>query len=143
MSDPLVNWLAGETVIHANALATVTRNVLVVRDGMRMAQTVIAIEKVTGLRKVTTTNPGFLVISCGLFTIAAASYFSKQGGNVTLPIAMVGAMFVMGYIGTRRAAVLFLMGDERIESIQGSFREATSVIRAVNRTRGSSVEMGV
>ena len=127
-------------MVHRNPLATITRNVLVVRDGLRGTRSIIAIKRITGLRKVTTTNPGLLVVSCGLFTIAAASYASRQPIEVTIPIAFIGSLFVMGYIGTRRAAVLFLMGDERIESIRGSFREATSVIRSVNRARGSNLE---
>jgi hypothetical protein len=136
MGDPIVHALAGETVVHANTLGAVTRNCLVVRDSLRGAQTVIAIERVLGMKKVTTTNPGLLVISCGLFTIAAASYVSKQGVEISAVIGAVGSLFVMGYVGTRRASVLFLLGNESIESVKGSFREATSMIRAVCRVRG-------
>ena len=136
MGDTIVNALAGETVIHTNPLGAVTRNCLVVRDRQRGAQMVIAIDRVTGMKKVTTTNPGLLVISCGLFTIAAASYVSKQGVEISAVIAAVGALFVMGYVGSRRASVLFLMESESIESVRGSFREATSMIRAVCRVRG-------
>jgi len=135
MNDAIVNALAGETVVHANALAAVTSNCVVVRDGLMGAQVVVGIETITAVRKVTTTNPGLLVISCGLFTIAAASYVSKQGLEISVPIAIVGSLFVMGYVGTRRAAVLFLLENESIESAKGSFREATSVIRAVQRMR--------
>lgn len=141
MSDAIINALAGETVIHTNPLATITRNVLVVRDGLRGGRAVIAIDSIAGMRKVTTTNPGLLVISSGLFTIAAASYASKQGIEVTVALAFVGSLFVMGYLGTRRAAVLFLLGNDRLESVKGTFREATAIIRAVNKARGSNLEM--
>lgn len=136
MNDAIVNVLAGETIVHTNALATVTRNVLVVREGRRGAQAVIGIESISGMRKVRTTRPELLVIACGLVTVAAASFVSNQGLDVALPIALVACLFVIGYLGTRRAAVLFLTNDESIETVRGSFREATSVIRAVNRTRG-------
>lgn len=139
MGDTIVNALAGETVVHANALGAVTRNCLVVREGARGAQMVFAIDRVTAMKKVTTTNPGLLVISSGLFTIAAASYVSKQGVEISAVIAAVGALFVMGYVGSRRASVLFLLGNESIESVKGSFREATSMIRAVRHVRGTEL----
>ena len=135
MSDAFVDSLMGETVVHTNALAAVTRNFVVVRYGSGEVRTVIGNEAIRSIRKVTTTRPGLLVISCGLFTIAAASYVSKQGMDVSLAIALIGSLFVMGYVGTRRAAVLFLLENESIESVKGSFRDATSVIRAVNRVR--------
>jgi hypothetical protein len=135
MTEDLVNALSGETVVHSNALATVTRNCVVIRDGFRGAQAIISIDTITGLRKVTTTRPGLIVVSCGLFVMTAASYVSKQGWEVVGPIAVIACLFILGYIGTRRAAVLFLMEREKIESIQGSYREATSVIRAVERMR--------
>jgi hypothetical protein len=141
MSDTILDALAGEKLLHSNALATVTLNYLVVREGVPGVQTVIAIERVTGIRKLTTTNPGLLVISGGLFTISAASYASKQGLQISLPIALLAALFVLGYLGTRRAAVLFLTENERIESAKGSFREATAVIRAVCRVRGTDLEV--
>jgi hypothetical protein len=131
--DVILNALAGETLVHQNALASVTTNCVVVREALRGARVVISIDSLVGLRKLTTTHPGLLVISCGLFTIAAASYASKQGLHIAVPIGFIGMLFVMGYLGTRRAAVLFLMENESIETLRGSLREAASVIRAVER----------
>jgi hypothetical protein len=143
LNDPIANALAGEIVVHANALSTVTRKFLVIRDSVSGSQVMVSTGSITEVRKVTTTNPGFLVISSGLFTIAAASYASHQGMDVSIPIALLGALFVMGYVGTRRAAVLFVMGNDRIKTVRGSFREATSVIRAVHRVRESDLEPNV
>ncbi len=143
MNDAIADALAGEIVLHSNALAVVTRNCVVVREGMRGARIVMSVESITGVRKVTTTNPGLLVISCGLCTIAAAAYASKQPWEVSVTIALIGSLFIMGYIGTRRAAVLFVLENENIESLKGTFREATSTIRAVERVRRKDLSLDV
>ncbi len=135
MPDTILDVLTGETVVHANPLATVTRNCLVVRDDVRRSHSVIGITRIRDVRQVNTTNPALLAISGGLLTIAAAAYTSHQGYEVSVPIGLLGISFILGYIGTRRAAVLFLLEDQSIESKRGSYREATSIIRAVKQVR--------
>ena len=133
MDDAIVNALMGETVVHANPMATVTRNCLVMRDDMRRTRAIIAIQSIKQIRKVNFTNPALLVISVGLFTIAAAAYSSHEGYEVSGTLAVIGLLFFLSYFSTRRAAVLFLLENQSIESRRGSYRDATSVIRAVKR----------
>jgi hypothetical protein len=133
MDDVVFNALAGETLVYKNALATVTSNLVLVRDRLRGALIVVRLEHLIEVRRLTSTNPGLLVISCGIFMIAAGSFASKEGLQVVVPIAIIAMLFVVGYFGTRRAAVLFLLDDESIQTFEGSFREAASVIRAVER----------
>jgi hypothetical protein len=133
MDDVVFNALAGETLVYKNALATVTSNLVLVRDRLRGALIVVRLEHLIEVRRLTSTNPGLLVISCGILTIAAGSLASKEGLQVVVLIAVIAMLFVVGYFGTRRAAVLFLLDNESIESSEGSFREAASVIRVVER----------
>jgi hypothetical protein len=138
--DPIVAALAGETVTYANPLATVTRNCIVVRDAVRGAHTILLIDSLTGLRKLATTLPALLVVAGGIFTIAAAAFVSKQGMETVVPMALVGLLFVMGYLGTRRAAVLFLTQSESVQSIKGSYREAAALVRAVEAMRTAAAQ---
>jgi hypothetical protein len=133
MDDALVNALMGETVVHSNPIATVTRNCLVVRYDARRAQAIISLQSIKGMRKVNFTNPALLVIAAGLFTIAAAAYSSHEGYEVSGALSAVGLLFLLSYFLTRRATVLFLLENQNIESKSGSYREATSIIRAVER----------
>jgi hypothetical protein len=130
-----LNALTGETVVHANPLGTVTSNCLVLRDETRRAQAIIGIESIKEMRRVNTTNPSFLVISAGLFTIAAGAYASHEPLQVSGIMGLIGIFFVLGYLATRRAAVLFLLEDQCIESMKGSYSDAISIMRAVRRAR--------
>ncbi len=131
MQDPLLDVLSGETLVHANALATVTRNCLVVRNEHKQA--VIGIQAVREMRKQKFTNSNLLVIAAGIFTIAAAAYASHSGYEVSIALAIIGCAFVAAYFSTRRASIVFLLDDQAIESGKGTYREATSTMRAVNR----------
>jgi hypothetical protein len=120
-------------VVHANTIATVTRNCLVVRYDARRAQAIISLKSIKGMRKVNFTNPALLVIAAGLLLIAAAAYASHEGYEVSSALAAVALLFLLAYFLTRRATVLFLLENQNIESKRGSYREATSIIRAVER----------
>ncbi len=135
MNEAILNALMGETVVHENPLAVVTRNCLVMRDDTRRAHTVIGLNSIKAIRKVKTTNPALLVISAGLFTIAAGAYASHEGVEVSATMGLIGLSFVGSYIGTRRAAVMLTMEDQSIETRRGTYREAASVIRAVEQMR--------
>jgi hypothetical protein len=140
MDDAIVNSLMGETVVHSNPIATITRNCLVVRYDARRAQAIIGLQSIHGMRKINFTNPALLVISAGLLLIAAAAYSSHEGYEVSCAMACISLLFIVGYFLTRRATVLFLLENQSIESKRGSYREATSIIRAVNRLRAENLE---
>jgi hypothetical protein len=133
MDDVISNILMGETVVHKNPLATVTRNCLIVRDQIRGAQAIISFQSIRKIEKVNTTNISLLAIASGFLTIAAAAYSSHERYEVAAGIGLIGLLFVFGYFSTRRAAILFLLDDQSIKTARGSYREATSIIRAVER----------
>jgi hypothetical protein len=135
MADALLETLTGETVIHANPLATVTRNCLLIRDESRKTQVVIGIQNIRALRKVDTTHVGLLAIAGGLFTIAAAAQASHTGSEASAGIALLGIIFVLAYFSSRQAAILCLVADGSIETRRGTFQQATAILRAVKRMR--------
>jgi hypothetical protein len=136
--DPVLSSLVGETVTHANALATVTRNCVIIRDTLRGTLIIVAIHRLTGLRKSYATVPVLLVVSIALFVIAAAAWASKQGRETVGPIAALGLLFLLIFLSSSRAAVVFLMDKEIVESVKGSYNEATAVIRAVEHVRAAA-----
>jgi len=133
MEDVISNILMGETIVHKNPLATVTRNCLIIRDQIRGAQAIISFQSIRRIERINTTNIALLAIASGFFTIAAAAYSSHERYEVSAGIGLLGLLFVFGYFSTRRAAILFLLDDQSIETGRGSYREATSIIRAVER----------
>jgi hypothetical protein len=137
MSNAILDALPDEPVLQTNSLATVTPTVVVLRTAHGPSHIVVSVSSVHGMRRVKTTYPGLLVISAALFLIAAAAYASKQGANTAIAMAVFGLAFLIFYFGSRRASVLFALDDEKIETVQGSLREAAAVIRAVRKARAN------
>ncbi len=136
--DSVLSALVGETVTHSSALATVTRNCVIIRDSLRGALIIVAIHRLTGLKKSYATVPVLLVVSIALFVIAAAAWASKQGNETVGPIVALGFLFLLIFLSSSRAAVVFLMEKEIVESVKGSYNEATAVIRAVEHVRAAA-----
>lgn len=122
--------LASEQILHANSLATVTTNFIVVRRPQARAETIIGLLRISKVRHIETSHPGLLVIASGVYLLAAAAACSKQGDQAGLPLAVVGTIFVFAYFMTRRAAVAFLVGREATETAHGSLREAAALMKA-------------
>jgi|SRR5947209_552540 len=133
MANAILDALPDEPVLQSNSLATVTSSYVIVRMAQGSAHNVISVAGIDDVKRVKTTYPGLLVISAALFLIAAAAYSSKQGGNAAIPMAIFGLAFLIFYFGSRRATVLFSVYGENIETVQGSFREASALIKAVRK----------
>jgi hypothetical protein len=139
MSNAILDALPDEPVLQTNSLATVTPTFVVVRTARGPAHNIISVSSVTDLRRAKTTYPGLLVIAAALFLIAAAAYSSKQGANAAIPMAIFGLAFVVFFFGSRRAAVIFFVDGEAIETVPGSFREAAALMKAVRKARLHSI----
>ncbi len=131
MANPMIAELFDGQVLQANPLATVTRDCLVIRDPARQSHTIIALSHLSGIKRIRTTYPALLVISCGLFLISAAAFYSKQGGGAALPVSLLGAAFAVGYLLSRRACVSFTIESGSIETAKGSLSDAAALIKAV------------
>ncbi|HZS53783.1 MAG TPA: hypothetical protein VFA65_05230 [Bryobacteraceae bacterium] len=139
MHAELVNMaLAGEEILHANSLATLTNNFIVVRRPEVHAEAIIGLPCISGIRHIKTTRPGLLVIASGIFLVAAAAACSKQGGQAQIPLAVVGTLFVLGYFMTRRAAVAFVVNREATETMHGSLSEAAELLEAMEKATNAT-----
>jgi hypothetical protein len=127
--------LAREEILHENALATVTRNFIVVRRPEKRAETIIGLRHISRVNRVETSHPGLLVIAVAVYLLAAACACSKQGGQAGIPLAVVGISFVIGYFLTRRAAVVFVVDRERSETMHGSLSEAAALVKALKKAQ--------
>ncbi len=136
MTNPLLAELFDGQVLQANPLATVMRDCIVIRDPVRQSHTIIALSELSGMKRITTTYPALLVISCGLLLIAAAAFYSKENNVIASFIALLGLAFAAGYLLSRRAPVLFHFLSGSIETANGSLSDAATVIRAARSAQG-------
>jgi len=137
MANALLDALPDEPVLQSNSLATVTPSLVIIRTARGTAQSVISLARVHDVRKLKTTYPGLLVIAAALFLIAAAAYASKQGSGAQIPAAILGSLFLAFYFSSRKAAVVFLFESETVETAPGTLREASALIRAVEKARSA------
>ena len=92
------------------------------------------------MNTVRTSYPGLLVVAAGLLLIAAAAHYSKDGGAADLPVALIAGLFVLMYLGSRRASIVFEAGQERTQTLFGTRSEAASIIRAVRKAQTGLAE---
>jgi hypothetical protein len=123
--------LASQEILHTNSLATVTKKFIVIPRPELKAQTIIGLPRISKIKHVETSRPGFLVIAAGAYTLAAAAACSKQGDQASIPLAGVGTLFVIAYFMTRRATVTFVVDREATETRPGRLPEAGQIVRAV------------
>ena len=135
MPDTIMAALSGEEILLSNSLAKVATSCVVIRSPNANAHAIVSLSRISSVQRVKTSIPGFLVIAAGLFLIAAAAHFSKDGGSSDLPIALLGLAFVVAYLGSRRASVAFTLGSEKLQTVTGSLAEAAAVVRAVREAR--------
>jgi hypothetical protein len=131
VTDPLVASIPGEEILKSNALAIVTAGWVVVRPVQGRSRVVLSLEALTDIRRIQTTHPGLLVIASGLLLIAAGAYYSKDSSPASIPIGILAFLFLIAYVGTRRASVVFVVDNETIETGLGSVRDASDLVRAV------------
>jgi hypothetical protein len=124
-----------EEVMYSNALASVTRNCVIVTDADGHGQTILALPRLSSIRKVTVSYPILLVLAAAALIIAAAAGYSKDGGGAGIPIALVSLLLLLGYAGSRKAAVLFLVSFEAVETALGTPKEADEVIAAIEKVQ--------
>jgi hypothetical protein len=131
---PVEDLLTGQ-LLESNALATITDKCILVRDAVRRSYTILAVSQLASVKRIRTTHPVLLVISSGLFMIAAAALRSKDGGGAALPVALLGGAFVAGYFLSKRHSILFVSDDVSIETHAGSTSQVTALLAAVQSAR--------
>ncbi len=87
------------------------------------------------MQSLKTTFPGLLVIASALGLLAAAAQLSKDGHGAGIPMSIIAAVFVLLYINSRKASILFRVDGERFETTQGTVREVRNLINAVHEAQ--------
>jgi hypothetical protein len=136
MPDTIMAALSGEQISLSNSLATVATTCVLIRDPDGRSKTIISLHLIGGTKTIRTSVPGFLVIAAGLFLVAAAAHFSKDGGSADVPVALLGVGFVIAYLASRRASITLFVGRDKIQTASGGLREAAALVRAIKSAKG-------
>ena len=131
MTGTLLAALSSEEVVLSSPFGMVTTNFVIVKDTGTRSQIILSLSRVTDIQTIRTSYPGLLVISAGLFILAAASMCSKEGSGAGIPIGLLAAGFSIAFLATRRALLVFFTGSEITETVSGSLGGAAAFIRAV------------
>jgi hypothetical protein len=132
MAKSVLDSLTGEEILEANPLGVVTNHWVVVRSAGQ-SEIVISLSRVSTVKTIKTSIPGLLVVASAALLIAAAAASSKQGAGAAVPVALLGLLFVAGYLLSRRAAVSFTVGAETFRTPDGGLREAAVFLAAVEK----------
>ncbi|HEY7305652.1 MAG TPA: hypothetical protein VH601_16120 [Bryobacteraceae bacterium] len=135
MTGTLLAALSGEEVVLSSPFGMVTTNFVIIRSAASRSQIILSVNRLTEIKTIKTSYPGLLVISTGLFILAAAAMCSKEGSGSGIPMALLASGFLLGYLASRRALLVFFTGSEMTETVSGSLRGAATFRRAVEAAR--------
>jgi len=131
MANLLLEALSGEEILESNSLATVTENCVVIRGVDGRSQMLISLSSLSSVKILKVAHARLLVISSGLFILSAAAFCSKEGDGAGIPIALVGIVFVIAYLMTRKAYLAFTIGRDQTYSRPGTLAEASMLATAL------------
>lgn len=131
MANTVLDALLGEQILESNSFGIVTRSWVLVKSAE--SEIVISLSRISTVKTIKTTYPGLLVIASAALLLAAAAVSSKQGTGAALPIALLGLLFAIGYLLSRKASVKFVIGAEAIQTMEGSLREAADFVAAIEK----------
>jgi len=120
-----------ETVLHHNALATVTDSWIVIRDARTQSQSLVSIDSLSNIRASKTLHLIYLAWAAGCMLMAVASQQSKEACGAALPFAMVGLSLLTAAQVTRRASISFVLESDVVNTDFGTLREAATLIATV------------
>ena len=135
MANPTFAELVAAPVSRSHPLAIIEQDWIAIRDSAQRSYTVISLLQLSGMKRVTTSYPALIVISCGIFLTAAAAFCSKEGSGAGIPLALLGACFAIGYFLTRRAALVIVAGSAHFETASGSLSEVAALAASIQLAR--------
>ena len=135
MQNVVLSGLSNEKILQSKLSTIVTEDCVVVPSFSGQPHTALSLLSINALKVVKTYHPGLLVISAGLFLLAAAANSSKEGSGTAVPIGLLGAVFLLAFFASQRARVVFISGSEATQSFNGSFTEVADVVLAVRVAR--------
>jgi MYXO-CTERM domain-containing protein len=131
MSATILDALPGEQVLYSNALAAVTSHCIVLTGIGGQTQTILALSRLSRIKRITVSYPILLVIAAGSLILGLAAFSSKEGAGAGAPFAIFGLLLLAGYFLSRRGAVCFTVDSEVFETVFGSPGEAAELIAAI------------
>ncbi|MBV9611876.1 MAG: hypothetical protein JO091_05360 [Acidobacteriaceae bacterium] len=134
-SPKIIPALSDESIFYSNSLGAVLSNWIIIPGSDGHSQTILAIRRISEVKVVRFSHPGLLVIAGGLFLVAAAALRSKDGEGAEIPSALLAALFVLGYVGSRRASVSFALGADSVETMRSALSDAVEFGKAVQAAR--------
>jgi hypothetical protein len=122
-------------ILHANPLGTVTADYVVIRDFHQHSRTIVALESISNITTVKVARMPLVVFSCASFIIAAAAQCSPDGGAAPTPCALIGIVFLLAYLMSRRASVILSLDSETLRTAFGTLGEARKLTAAISSAR--------
>lgn len=135
MTGTLLAALSSEEIVLSSPFGMVTTNFVIVKDNAARSQIILSLNRLRDIQTIRTSYPGLLVISAGLFILAAASICSKEGSGAGIPLGLLAIGFSIGFLASRRALLVFYTGSEITETVSGSLWGAAAFTRAVEAAR--------
>jgi hypothetical protein len=130
MASTILSSLS-ETVLHHNALATVTDSWIVVRDERAHSQSLVLIDSLSKIRALKTLHLAYLTWAAGCILVSIASQYSNDACGLAIPFAMAGFSLLAAARVTRRASISFVLESEVVNTSFGTLREAATLVAAV------------
>ena len=135
MQDVVFTSLTSERVVQSKLSVIVTEECVVIPSFSRQPNTVLSLGAISQIKVVKTHHPSLLVISAGSLLLAAAALSSKDGAGMGIPIGIVGIGFLVTFLASQKARVVFMDGLEATQTINGSFAEVADLVAAVEVSR--------
>ena len=121
----------GPEVLHANALGTVTAHYVTIRDYHQRSHTIVALGCISEITTLKIVRMPLMACSIGSFIIAAAAQCSRQGGGAATPFGLVGILFLLAYLTSRRASLSLAVDAEGLRTAYGTYGEAGELTTAI------------
>jgi hypothetical protein len=130
MTTPSSAILVEPQILHANALGTVTASYVTIRDLHQHSHTIVALGCISNAATLKSVHMPLVAFSIASFIIAAAAQSSREGGAATL-CALLGIVFLLAYLMTRRASVILSLDSETLRTTLGTYGEAAKLAAAI------------
>jgi hypothetical protein len=121
--------------LHLNPLGTVTADYVVIRDFDQHSHTIVALESISNITTVKTVRMPLMVFASASFIIAAAAQCSRDGGGAATPCALIGIVFLLAYLMSRRASVILSLECDALGTAFGTLGDAAKLRAAIHSAR--------
>ncbi len=135
MQDVVFASINSERVVQSKLSVIVTEECVVVPAFSGQPNTVLSLAVISQMKIVKSYHPSLIVISAGLFLLAAAASASRDGAGMGLPIGIVGLVFLVAFVVLQKARVVFMNGSEATQTVNGSFTEVADLVAAVELSK--------